>query len=95
MQTDTEFTWILMAFVLLVAFMNHSAIGEVNLLWGLGMLVQIPLKVAIALMNSFPLLAPLFILGTMYYIRIVIPAAGGEGIYVFVLGALMVLILGI
>ncbi|MBI5225810.1 hypothetical protein HY994_01055 [Candidatus Micrarchaeota archaeon] len=95
MQTTTETTWILVTFVLLLAFANHTAIGSVGLVWGSAMFLQIPFELMGAMMDAFPLLAPLFLLALLYYFIVILPAGVGEGYTLFIVAAVIILMVGI
>ncbi|GEM_PF-2964361 len=95
MQTTTEMTWILITFVLLISFVNHSLISEVPLVWGSAMLVDIPFSLMNALIDGFPLLAPLFVLALLYYFNTLLPSAVGEGFTWFVVAAVIILMAGV
>ena len=95
MQTSTEMTWILVTFVMLISFANHSLIGEVPIVWGSAMLLEIPFQLLTGLMGAFPLLAPLFILALLYYFNVLLPSAVGEGFTLFIVAAVIILMVGL
>ena len=94
MQTTTEFTWMLITFAALMAVLGTGGLGGVSLVWGAGMLLQIPYTLTTTLAKSFPLLAPMFILAFFYYFAS-IKSAVGEGFQMFILAAFIILILGV
>lgn len=95
MQTTTEFTWMLVTFALLMAFANGTSIGEVNLVWGSAMILDIPFQLMGALMSVFPLFAPIFLIGLLYYFGPILHSALGEGLVMFVVASVIILIAGV
>jgi hypothetical protein len=94
MQTTTEMTWILLVFVLLVSFAHGGAIGDSPLVWGSALFLDIPFMFFLALSNSFPLLAPLFILALLYYFVVVLEGGVGQGYTVFVVASVIIMMVG-
>lgn len=95
MQTSTEMTWILITFVLFVAFASHSLISEVPLVWGSAMIVSVPFELAMGFAGVFPLLAPLFVLAILYYFNVLVPSAVGEGFTWFIVAAIIITMVGV
>ncbi len=95
MQTTTEMTWILVTFVMFMAFVSHSTMSSSPLIWGSSMLLSIPFELMGAFAGAFPLLAPLFILALLYYFNVLIPAAVGEGFTWFIVAAVIIMLVGL
>jgi len=88
-------TWIFVTFVMFVAFVGHTTISSVPLVWGSAMLLQIPFELMAAFSGAFPLLAPLFILALLYYFNVLVPSAVGEGFTWFIVAAVIILMVGL
>ncbi len=95
MQTTTETTWMLIAFVGLAAFTSGSSLGGVSLAWAAGMIFQIPYTLTTTLAKSFPLFAPILVLGFLYFYNVIIKDAVGEGLQMFILAGFIILLLGL
>ncbi len=95
MQTTTEFTWMLITFAMLLAFANHTTLGEVNLVWGSAMLLDIPFQLMGAFMGAYPLFAPIFLIALLYYFGPILHSAIGEGFVMFVVASVIILLVGL
>ncbi|MBI5225811.1 hypothetical protein HY994_01060 [Candidatus Micrarchaeota archaeon] len=95
MQTNTDTTWMLLAFVGLAAFVSGSPLGGVSLAWAAGMIFQIPFTLVGAMLRTFPLFAPIFILAFLYFYNVIIKDAVGEGLQMFILAGFIILLLGV
>ncbi len=95
MQTNTDFTWMLLVFAGLLAYYGGGALGEVPLVWAAGMLFQIPYALSTLAGSAFPLFAPLFILSFLFYFSTIIKGSVGEGFQMFILASFVILILHI
>ncbi|MBI5035788.1 hypothetical protein HZC09_00440 [Candidatus Micrarchaeota archaeon] len=95
MQTDTSLTWMLILFALVIAFLNQGHLGDSPLVWGPAMLLLAPFELAMAVGNAFPLVAPLAILGLLFYKFNVLQPAVGEGMLLFIFASVLIVLLGV
>ncbi|MBI2445615.1 hypothetical protein HYV43_04470 [Candidatus Micrarchaeota archaeon] len=95
MQTSTEMTWILIAFVMFVGFATNTLMSDLPLVWGSAMFVSIPFELLMNLAGAFPLFAPLFVLALLYYFNVLVPSAVGEGFTWFIVAAIIITMVGL
>lgn len=95
METSTELTWMLLIFVLLLAFLNHGAIGDSPLVWGSAMILMVPFDIFSAVSNGAPLVAPLAVLALLFYLQKLLPGAVGEGFTTFIIASVIIVLTGL
>ncbi len=94
METQMQLAWMLLVFMLLVGFLNNSPVGEAPFVWGPSMILTVPFDLAGAFMSSFPLLAPLIFLAFIYYFHVLVGGALGEGLTMFVIASVIIVLVG-
>lgn len=95
MQTDTSLTWMLILFAAVIAFLNHAPLGDSPLVWGPAMLILAPFELAMSTGNAIPIIAPLAVLGLMFYKFNLLQPAVGEGMLLFIFASALIVLFGV
>lgn len=95
LDTTTETTWLLITFALLLGFLSAGPMSDSPFVWAPAMLIAVPFNAYMAFADGFPLLAPLFFLGFMYYFLKILDPAVGQGIVMFIVFGVLAVLTGL